>query len=290
MRIYVLLILLAVVYVSCEEVSKIYVPYDGDKIVLNSFLQPDSLIYIRVTQSKQIRDSGSLTFPELQNAVITLSENGVALPTPRWKVINGRGFFVSAAPAQLGKNYRITVTARDLDAVAAADSTPWRPDISNTRAQSNVNRIKFTLKDDPAVKNYYRIRFFRGDLINGTMVRNTTDTIRCRVDPAFSNNLIDMLGDTYFSDIVITDRLFTSAESTFTLQTQSALVSGGFVIIEVSGLTEGAYKYLQATSDQRQGQEGIDFALDPVNVYSNVENGYGIVAGINAVSLSVSVE
>jgi len=290
MRITAIYIILLLILASCEEVSKIYVPYDGDKIVVNSFIQPDSLVYIRVTQSKQIRDSGNLTFPELQNAVVTLTEDGVALPAPRWKILNGRGYFVSSAAAKAGKSYRITVAAKDLDAVAAADSTPARPMVSNISAQSDVSRLRFTIQDDPNTRNYYRIRFFRADEINGVLVRNIKDTIRCRLDPAFSNNLIDMLGDTYFSDITITDRLFTNSVSSFILQTQGRLKSSGYLILEVSGLTEGAYKYLQATSDQRQGEEGIDFALDPVNVYSNVENGYGIVAGINAVSLSVLVE
>ncbi len=46
------MLLLMVAATACEKVVEMDVPYDGDRIVVNSFIQPDSAVYIRVTRSQ----------------------------------------------------------------------------------------------------------------------------------------------------------------------------------------------------------------------------------------------
>jgi len=51
----------------------------------------------------------------------------------------------------------------------------------------------------------------------------------------------------------------------------------------VVGVSEGGYKYLQTANQQQTGSDDEGNVLTPpVKVYSNVENGYGIVAGMYA--------
>lgn len=285
---FVYFILLVLIFGACEKESKMYIPYDGDKIVLNSLIQPDSLIYIRVTQSKEVRVYGNLQFPELSNAMVTLYENDVELPTPQWQVINGFGYYVSAGVAQEGKQYSIGVGYKGLTSVSGTDSTPARPVIKDAHAQRSNSRLRFTLSDNAAETNYYSIRFFNADSVNGTLVVNRTDTLRCRLDPSFENNFVDIIGNNYYGEINIADDRINGKETVFVLQTEKQMTSS-HIIVEVRGLTEGAYKYLQATYSQRQNDKP-DVSLDPVNIYSNVQNGYGIVAGVNARALSFKVE
>jgi hypothetical protein len=282
-------ILLVLIFAACAKESKIYIPYDGDKIVLNSMIQPDSLIYIRVTQSKEVRVYGNLQFPELSNATVTLYENGVALPTPQRQVINGYGYYVSAGVAQEGALYSIGVEYKGLTSVSAADSTPARPVIKDAYAQRSNSRLRFTLSDNAAETNYYSIRFFNADSVNGALVINRTDTLRCRLDPSFENNFVDIIGNNYYSEITVSDERINGKETSFVMQTQKQLTTS-HIILEVRGLTEGAYKYLLATYTQRQDEGNPDVTFDPVNIYSNVQNGYGIVAGVNARVLSFKVE
>lgn len=281
--------LLAMVCAGCSKESKIKIPYEGDKIVLNSLIQPDSLIYIRVTQSKPVRGSGNLQFPELSNAIVTLSENGVALPAPHWKVINGRGYFVSENIAGEGKHYNINVVAKDLKDVSASDSTPLPPVIKNVTAQRTINRLRFTLSDNATETNYYRIRFYNADSVNGVLVKNKTDTVRCRLDPAFGDNIIDIISNSYYNEILVSDERINGKDFEFVMQTEKGMTRSSDMIVEVSGLSRGAYKYLRATIDPRQNDE-TDFVLNPVNIYSNVQNGYGIVAGVNARTFGFKVE
>ncbi len=281
-------ILCTVIIAACSKESRIAIPYDGDKIVLNTMIQPDSLVYIRVTGSKPVREYQNLKFPELKNAGVTMFEDGKSMPAPEWKVINGKGYYVSPVPARAGSQYKITVNYSGLASVAATDSTPQHPEIRDGAAQKLGNRVRFSLKDDGNKKNYYRIRVYNADTVNGIITPFKRDTVKFRLDPSFNNNFADIIGNSYKGEVLLSDERISGKDVLFVLQT-SKQITASYLIVEVSNLTTGAFKYLDATSVQRL-EDGIDFTLDPQDIYSNVENGYGIVAGVNAGRLSFAVE
>jgi hypothetical protein len=280
-----LLILLA----ACQRESRIDIPYDGDKIVVNSLIQPDSLIYIRVTQSKPVKEYVNLQFPQLSNATVVLEENGIQLPAPQWMEIGGKGYYVSQGVASAGKKYTVSVAYSGLTSVSAADSTPSLPDIKEGIAQKASNRVRFILKDNGAEKNYYRIRVYNAAVVAGVISPLRQDTVNFRLDPSYNNNFIDMIGDAYYSEVLLSDERINDKEVAFVLQT-SKEVTAKYMIVEVSNLTNGAYKYLDATYRQRIGHDASGISFDPTAIYSNVENGYGIIAGVNAARLSFAVQ
>lgn len=283
MRYVYAIVLLA--FIACQKESRIPIPYGGDKIVVNSLIQPDSLIYIRVTSSKPVRESDNLQFPELAQAHVMLTEDGTKLPTPHWEVINGLGYFVSAAAAKTGKRYAVQVDNEGLASVTAGDSTPRQPTIRDANAQRDVSRVRFTLLDDGAQVNYYRIRVYNADA-NLQAIKG--DTVKFRLDPAYNNSFIDILGNSYYSEVMLNDERINGKAVQFVLQTADE-VTANYMIVEVSALTSGAYQYLQATYSQRlEDKQG--FSLDPVSIYTNVTNGYGIVAGIHPSRATLKVE
>jgi hypothetical protein len=273
---------------ACQKESRISIPYEGDKIVLNSLIQPDSLVYIRVTKSKPVKEYQDLQFPELKNAVIVMQEDGKTLPAPTWKVINGKGYYVSGNVARAGTHYTVSVSYSGLTSVTAADSTPLPPVISDGSAQKSANRVRFTLRDDASQRNFYRIRVYNADTVNGVLTPLKRDTIKFRLDPSFNNNFIDIIGNAYYPEVLLKDDRISGKDVQFVLQT-SKQVTASYMIVEVSSLTMGAYNYLDDTYAQRL-EDRLDFSLDPVDIYSNVANGYGIIAGVNAGRLSFAVE
>jgi hypothetical protein len=60
------------------------------------------------------------------------------------------------------------------------------------------------------------------------------------------------------------------------------------MMLEVSSLTCGGYRYFR--SADAQVRNGGILITEPVTVYTNVQNGYGIVAGINSKRLVFSTE
>jgi hypothetical protein len=277
-----------IILAACQKESRITIPYEGDRIVLNSLIQPDSLVYIRVTKSKPVREYQNLRFPELEGATVVMQEDGKTLPAPQWKLINGKGYYVSEGVAKAGKRYSISVSYSGLAQVAAADSTPARPDIRDASAQQADNRVRFSLKDHAGEKNFYRIRVYKANMTGAVITPIKTDTVKFRLDPSYNNSFIDIIGNTYYSEVLVTDERINGKDVQFVLQT-SKEITAPYMIVEVSNLTRGAYKYLDATYDQRlEDKPGFNF--DPLNIYSNVENGYGIIAGVNANRLSFAVE
>ncbi|RFM34556.1 DUF4249 domain-containing protein [Chitinophaga silvisoli] len=280
-----LICLSIIILTACVKESRIEIPYAGDKIVVNSLIQPDSLIYIRVTGSKKVTE---YSFDPLDSATVVLQENGITLPTPTYQLINGYGYFVSQSVAKTGSHYAIQVANKGLTAVSGSDSTPMRAHISNAYAQRGLNRVRFTLQEDGSTINYYRLRIFTAVESNGNWVIDKTDTIHFRLDPALNNDLPDIITNDYKSESIMTDENFNGKTIQFVLQTKKE-VSSSHMIIELSALTPAAWKYFQSTYTQRLN-DSQDFSLDPENAYSNVENGYGIIAGVNAARLLFTVE
>jgi len=282
-----LIFLIILTTLSCVKESRIEIPYAGDKIVVNSLIQPDSLIYIRVTSSKRVTE---YAFDPLDAATVVLEEDGITLPAPTYKIINGYGYYVSQSTAKTGSHYSISVANAGLTAVSAADSTPTRPQISEGYAQHALNRVRFTMRENGRTADYYRLRIFNAIEVDGKWVIDRTDTIYYRLDPALNNDLPDIITNDYKSEYIMTDANFNGKTIQFVLQTKKE-VNSSHMIIEVSALTPESWRYLQSTSSQRSNEsDSQNFSFDPENAYSNVENGYGIVAGVNAARLLFTVE
>lgn len=277
---------LLTVFTACEKQARIDVPYDGDKIVINSFIQPDSPVYIRVTKSDPVAVVNDLYFKELDKAQVALLANGEPFSTLRRQVINGRGYFVSDKPARAGLRYTVTAASTGLDPVSASDTIPMQPDISELYAQKGGNQIRFTLKD-PGISSYYRMRVYRADSINGALhILKDTPRVEYRLDPSFNDSFTDIIQNAYYLDIVVDNERITGRTVSFLLQTRYAITSN-YLLVEVSGLTNGAYLYLRSRDAQQR--DSINVGM-PTKVYSNVENGYGIVAGIHTKRLVTKVK
>jgi hypothetical protein len=270
---------------ACERQAPINVPYEGDKIVLNTFIQPDSPVYIRVTKSEPVA-AQELDFKELEQAQVSLLGNGEPFAKLRRQVINGRGYFVSDRLARQGLRYTVTAAATGLTAVSASDTIPPQPAISDLYAQKDGNQIRFTLKD-PGASSYYRIRVYRADSSGGALhIPRDTPQLEYRLDPSFNDSFADIIRNAYYRDIVIDNQRIAGKTVAFLLQTRY-MISSKYLMLEVSSLTQGAFRYLRT----RDAQQADSIALGPpVKVYSNVENGYGIVAGINTKRISVKVK
>lgn len=283
----VIVIIAVILCVSCVKEARIELPYSGDKIVVNTLIQPDSLIYIRVTSSRQVMANGNLQFTELPAAEISIWEDGVKLAPVEWKVINGLGYFVTPAVAKQGSHYGVQVASGELTTVFASDSTPAKPLVSEGYAQRSLNRVRFTLQDDGGTRNYYRMRIYNADSAGGVLVANRSDTVKFRLDPGLNINLPELITNEYKREYIISDDKINGTTIQFVLQTEKEIKSQ-HIMIELSALSPAAWRYMQSTSSLIVSDGSV--SLDPENVYSNVDNGYGIVAGINAARLGFTVE
>ncbi|UYQ92051.1 DUF4249 domain-containing protein [Chitinophaga horti] len=262
---------------ACEKKVDVDVPYAGDKIVVNTFMQADSPVYIRVTRSTR---PGAVNFEELVAADVQLLEDGVAIPVTR-QVINSVGYFVSARNVKYGSSYEVTAIHNGLEPIVAKDSLPLAPIAGNVAAFAGGSRLNFELQDRSDVVNYYRIRVYAAEEVNGAVVIKTA--LKVRFDASYNSDFMNVISPQYFETNVINDERFNGRKLTIFMQTEKAVPAGQQLILEITSLTPAAYNYLRSFDIQVTNSGNV--LTDASKVYTNVMGGYGIVAGINSVRL-----
>jgi hypothetical protein len=268
---------------GCVKNVNIDLPYEGNKIVVNTLIQPDSVVYVRVTRSEPTNVFDDSGYKDIPGSNVTLTVDGIPVSPLQVQVIKGLSYFVSEQKAVRGKQYGVKVTAPGLETVTGTDTLPAAPDVKNAAAQRNSSRVQFTLKDSPAARNYYRIRIYVTDGNGGQ------GTYRLfRLDPAFNNSLNEFFTTSSYSSLVMSDERFDGKEVNFVLQTADPITGFSQVSVEISALTRVTYDYFSTVAAQKQN--GIIVAGNPVRVFTNVSNGYGIVGGINSKKLVFRVE
>lgn len=277
------MLLLLIGAAACEKKVDIDVPYAGDKIVVNAFIQPDSAIYLRITRSQP---PGASSFPEIPGADISFTAGNVNIPL-QWQVINGKGYFVSQVPAPENVLYNIKVIAAGLDTATAHDTLPRKPLISQPFAQAGGNRVKFDLKD---IKGWdaYQFRLYKGVMSATTNKIVLSERLQYRFDPSYNNNFTDLITENYREVNFISDERFDGKEITVVMQTKNVNVKGEYIILEVTALTQDAFKY-HKTMELQTLNDGNPL-VDLNRVHTNINKGYGIMAGINAARLELEIK
>jgi len=274
---------LAMLLSACEKREEISLPYEGDKIVVNTLIQPDSVVYIRVTRSVPSSVYDDAGYKDISGAAVTLTSGDGAVWPLQTQVIKGLSYYVSDRKAVLGQQYKVAVTAPDLQAVTGMDTLPPAPLAYNAGAQRSSSRVQFTLKDHPASADYYRVRIYMTDAATGQGA-----FLLFRLDPAFNNNLADFFTKGNYNSLVMNDERFNGKQVTFVLQTAEPIMNAGEITVEVSALTYSTYQYFHTLLAQRES--GNVITGSPVRVFSNVTNGYGIVGGINTRKMVFKIE
>lgn len=259
---------------ACEKKETISLPYEGDKIVVNTLIQPDSVVYIRVTRSVPSSVYNDAGYKDIPGAMVTLTAGDGSVWPLQTQVIKGLSYYVSGQKAILGQQYKVAVSAPGLQAVTGTDTLPPAPLAYNAGAQRNSSRVQFTLKDHPNSTDYYRVRIYMKDSISGQGT-----FLFFGLDPAFNNNLADFLSKGSYNSLIMNDERFNGKQVTFVLQTDAPIMDAGEMTVEVSALTYSTYRYFNTLLAQQEA--GNVTVGSPVRVFSNITNGYGIVGGIN---------
>ena len=192
-------------------------------------------------------------------------------------------------------NYRIEVNHSDYISISAEtyipnDITLYNIDIDTT---SNEEKIGFTFSfDDNAIRqNYYRLKLFSScnkewENMNGDIERlNFRGYTRFMSnDPSFPSH-IPFEGYTFQGDnVVFTDALFNGQQKTITLDVLSDLkyADCDTIIIQFSTFSNDTYSYYNSLGDHSEKGELSIFGGEVIPVYTNVDNGLGVLISTNA--------
>ncbi len=198
------------------------------------------------------------------------------------------------APLKEGNNYEIRVSHPDFETVVARQQVPLQisplqnvkldREIVKDEYGSPISELSFTIKDDPAVENYYEISLggiayvleYLGTDPNGNYLY---DTIEYETVLFFETTFDPNITEGYANARVFTDQFFNGNEYKFIGRFRpynfgSNLADTSAYNLRVRSVSKEYYQWSVSAYKQSYNQDN-PFA-EPVSVYSNLEKGLGI--------------
>lgn len=300
MRKILYLLILSLVWVSCEKEVDIPIEYTEPKLVVNGLFNTDSLWEVEVSISQYIYESGSI--PLIDDASVTITNSAGS----SFSLINqGSGLYTSLTekPAT-GEVYTLNVSHSDYDNVSSSNQVPADIIIQSMDWQQQVvvggdvyKKINITFQDGPE-EDYYMIRLAASywDLEYNPLTGQLDSALSFypmyffSQSPAVENGSANDLQPS----ITFKDELFNGNQYTIDLLVDEYYFNGEKETVEsiqisVSKISEEFYWY--ETSYQAYIASRNDkFFTQPVQVYTNIENGLGIFAGYSTKSDTIPVQ
>ncbi len=291
-------------FAACEVVLDVEVPEQDPKLVLNSFLNPDSTILVDLSQDAYILSENEFT--QISGASLQLFENGNAVS---FFEEQEDGIYRANLQPSPGNTYRISASKSGFEDVSATFTLPSQGAsfvttdmrVSN---KSGYEQLVWEIEiDDPASEdNYYEVM----------------------VEEAYVNYHIDLIydemNDTYYEDTVAIDTMYYADyieldqgefeddptrwgqsvlinDKTFDGQRYKLKVYVDYYYYEgethkkrmtIRSCHKDYFNYQRSTRIQ-EWNDGDPFS-QPVFVTSNIEGGYGIFSGFISSSIEEEIE
>ncbi|MDO8898694.1 MAG: DUF4249 domain-containing protein [Bacteroidales bacterium] len=282
MRCTILLIMLFLS--SCrEKVYDDFPPFDKVPTV-NSFLTRDSVIAVHVSMATKI-EKGSID--GVDNAIVRVfSDNGVDMAL----LPEGDGWYKASLSVETGETYHCEVTVPGFSTVFSSPQIPSEPVFLNLQHIAIAGKdeegttypaINFTFNNNPNEVAYYEVVIRLANSDKSAELLNI-------VDPVL---LEEGLPIALFSNATITGNNYTMVLNYTTGSAGSTGVDGEWrttlypFVFELRKVSKSYYLHKRSLKLYETGRYP-EFALggNPVfNVYSNVENGYGIFAAYSSI-------
>lgn len=272
---------------ACEKPVEIAVPPHQSRLVINGQQAQGRLFNVRVGHSigitEPVSNQNSRMY-DVQDAVVILKQNGVVVDTLVYNRTNLR-YEGRRHRGVLGSRYSVEATAQGFVMAEGASAFPElvRPETialrKNARTSSNnepLDEIKITLNDPPGQTNYYLLRI-RDAGGNYAYCVETTDK---DVERLVSSDPFATAECLNGSRLMVADRNFSGKTKVLIFYANSnqmePRVQQGRTIrptIELLSINEDYFRYMKSINAYDNADDN-PFA-EPVNVVSNITNGYG---------------
>ncbi len=303
---------------SCEDMETVVnldIPPHTPVLVLNSIIDTDSEVWVLVSHSvgafEQIIPSC------ITDAEVLLFENNQFVDTLMIDLINTdsvnyyndfgesqilMNYYTSDIIPNSGSNYTIKVNHPSYESISASTYIPEDIIVSNLQIDTVTDPEKigfsFSFNDNGIQENYYRLKLF-SSCIKTWINEYDGDTVEYGYsgsvmmmsnDPSFPSD-IPFEGYTFIDQqVIFTDDLFNGQEKNISIDVETE----GFrysdcdtVTIQFSTFSNDTYSYYNSLADHSEkGELGL-FGGEVIPVYSNVENGLGVLISVNAQNIQL---
>jgi hypothetical protein len=287
---YIIFILLSFL-ISCEKVIEFDVETTTPKIVINSIFNTDDNWNVHLSSSLSVIDTSNLSNIEDASVYIFDDQNQII----ETLVHDSLGFYQGILKPIDGLKYKIEASALNFETVNAIDSIPQKSTITGLDTSSFVfngnERISISIgfNQSISISNYYKIAVKIGREKYSTTLDQNGFNI---VDTNYKEKWINVRPESSFAErtsnpkeIIFKDNTFSSNEESVSFSIKNLInkhyeddsYSLKFITIYFFGISHDHYKYYNSLKTYEDNSSNI-FA-QPVQVYSNVNNGFGVFAG-----------
>ena len=274
---------------SCEREAHINIPPQVQKLVAESWQGQNVFPEARISHTRGVTDplaQGGQANPYIvRNAIALLYENDVFRDTLKFNIVSEK-YKAAIARIQAGKTYKLLLSAPDFPAAEAISFTPLLVPINNLVFTANVrsdadgnpqDEVKLSFTDNGATEDYYLLRIL--DAYGGYLYCiNTNDKDVEKLvyeDPFYAEDCLQsdrlLLSDINFNGALKTLIFYVESGSLGTQNTPGGLRRA---TVELLHINKDYYKYIKSLNSYENAVDN-PFA-EPVNLYSNVKNGYGL--------------
>ncbi|MCF6352609.1 MAG: DUF4249 domain-containing protein [Cyclobacteriaceae bacterium] len=290
-------------FLGCETIVDIEVPRDPPSLVINSTLSDEEFIKVHISQSQYILEPGD--YKMITGAVVELFEDGSLIETLPDSL---GGYYISATytPRQ-GKIYTIKVAKNGFETATAEVLMPLDTatilSVKTDTIRENIDgytsfylRFSVEIKDDKAYDNFYDISVYRGGYFERYDYSVDPPVL---IDSLYSYQKLYLQSrdpgledfQSYGQNILFNDELFNG--STYKMNVLSSIwIDSDYpdenqytYFVTVKNTSDSYYLY-ELSSQLQYWVDGDPFA-QPVTVYNNIENGFGIFSAYNTAVFKV---
>ena len=292
-----------------ETVIDLDIPPHNPVLVLNGLLDTDTNAQLVVSHS--VGAFSNLVPIFIDNANVLLYKNDQFIDSLLPEMINEvyvyytdsnyntdslqMYYYRSDYVPEKDATYRAEVSHANYTSISAETFIPndiivYNIDVDTTSSEDKIG-LTFSFDDNANQQNFYRLKLFTSCTKKWEDEYGYDDEWRFRGeaemmsnDPSFPSD-IPFEGYTFIgSSVVFSDALFNGQQKTITLDVQSEFKYGecDTVIINFSTFSDDTYSYYNSLGDHSEKGELNIFGGEVIPVYTNVENGLGVLISTNA--------
>ena len=255
-----------------------------NSVVVNGFFSSQDTFRINISMSKPAGEPATTQFLETAQVTLTLPD-GLAIPVPfdsmtEYVGTKTEGFYsIAGLLPDLPGVYSLEVELQDHAKITAADSIPAPVQITGLNyfgdSASRLLQFNLSFDDPPDADNYYAISM-------DEYYYHENDSILSENEEIYSyNSKVEAQIWGPLSQIIFSDKTFTETGQSIDFYLGYFPFSNSWdscmVKIKLLSVSKAYYDYAISFNEQSIAEE--DFYAEPVNVFNNIQGGFGIFAG-----------
>jgi hypothetical protein len=282
-----MLISLCLINMACRKDIEFDEEEIETRIVVNGIFSENDSLLIHLSESRNVLfyDEGNLPFlSKAQVKLIDGNDNTLGL----FSYLSEGQYYLPLTSLEAGQYYKLRISNPGFEDILAESVLPEAISITNIdtiRKKRNMD-FQVSFKDDPLEINYYSLSVIATSYTTIELEPGVFETKKwengwsCTKDNINQSGSIDRNGEFCSSIFLFNDETFNGSNYTFILNKYIDETTDT-VFVELRNMSEAYFKYRVSYEKYFQNIINNPFA-EPVQVYSNIENGFGIFGGYSS--------